>query len=394
MYVFYNCFESQKALTVRQDPIILSGTPFLVYFTRAASNIQNPNAWIFAQFAAANISSAILVSSNPTNLVLAGAFQIKFITYTANMIVPVLFTAAGLFPFLLFIIFRGENLIPRSIRLLGHEDSNRTVLGDPLSISTPPDTLSASTPTSPTFVTESKQDTGDNSHRDCTATVTPSYPPESMIRTSEAARENARENGRPHETLSTEDPLKPHLETSGAIFGTVLIAFTLVVLLVTNALGVLPGVYTVTVPAAFIMFCRDCLYDWMHKPAAHNVTEEYTFARENRYLPSNKSTEGGPPSVSLCGILQECTRRVSTRFPTVAAVFSHLPFPMLPFAFCMFILVEGLVSQGWVEVFAKWWAAWVKATGPVGAIAGMGFVSVCLCNVSRIFTTAIPMLTR
>jgi len=69
-----------------QDPIILSGTAFLAYMTRAASNILNPRAWIHAQFAIANISSAILVSSNPTNLVLAGAFDIKFVDYTANMV--------------------------------------------------------------------------------------------------------------------------------------------------------------------------------------------------------------------------------------------------------------------------------------------------------------------
>jgi Na+/H+ antiporter NhaD/arsenite permease-like protein len=71
-----------------QDPIILSGTAFLAYMTRAASNIRNPRAWITAQFAVANISSAILVSSNPTNLVLAGAFDIKFIDYTVNMVSP------------------------------------------------------------------------------------------------------------------------------------------------------------------------------------------------------------------------------------------------------------------------------------------------------------------
>jgi hypothetical protein len=73
-----------------QDPIILSGTAFLAYMTRAASNILNPRAWIHAQFSIANIASAILVSSNPTNLVLAGAFDIKFIVYTENMVSPFL----------------------------------------------------------------------------------------------------------------------------------------------------------------------------------------------------------------------------------------------------------------------------------------------------------------
>ncbi|OAX78123.1 hypothetical protein ACJ72_07573 [Emergomyces africanus] len=78
---------------IGNDPIVLSGTAFLAYMTRVSSNIIHPRAWIHTQFAVANIASAILVSSNPTNLVLAGAFEIKFIVYTANMIVPVVVTA-------------------------------------------------------------------------------------------------------------------------------------------------------------------------------------------------------------------------------------------------------------------------------------------------------------
>lgn len=70
---------------IGNDPIILSGTAFLAYMTRVSSNIVHPRAWIHTQFAVANIASAILVSSNPTNLVLAGAFDIKFVNYTANM---------------------------------------------------------------------------------------------------------------------------------------------------------------------------------------------------------------------------------------------------------------------------------------------------------------------
>jgi Na+/H+ antiporter NhaD/arsenite permease-like protein len=102
---------------IGNDPIILSGTAFLAYMTRVSSNIVHPRAWIHTQFAVANIASAILVSSNPTNLVLAGAFQIRFIDYTANMIVPVVITAIVLFPFLLYIIFANESLIPLSIKM-------------------------------------------------------------------------------------------------------------------------------------------------------------------------------------------------------------------------------------------------------------------------------------
>jgi Na+/H+ antiporter NhaD/arsenite permease-like protein len=59
-----------------------------------------------------------------------------------------------------------------------------------------------------------------------------------------------------------------------------------------------------------------------------------------------------------------------------------LPLPLVPFAFAMFVLVQALVTKGWVPVFAYGWDHWVGKTGTVGAIGGMGFLSVILCNVS------------
>lgn len=64
------------------------------------------------QFASCNIASAVLVSSNPTNLVLTGAYDISFLVFSAWTILPVLATGAVLFPLLLWFIFRSETLIP------------------------------------------------------------------------------------------------------------------------------------------------------------------------------------------------------------------------------------------------------------------------------------------
>lgn len=89
LYFYLFAFFFALATAIGNDPIVLSGTPFLAYMTRAARNIDDPRAWLYAAFCVANTGSAILVSSNPTNLVLAGSFEIKFVEYTANMIVPV-----------------------------------------------------------------------------------------------------------------------------------------------------------------------------------------------------------------------------------------------------------------------------------------------------------------
>jgi Na+/H+ antiporter NhaD/arsenite permease-like protein len=69
-------------------------------------------------------------------------------------------------------------------------------------------------------------------------------------------------------------------------------------------------------------------------------------------------------------------------FPTVMAVAAHLPFALVPFAFAMFVLVQALVSTGWVNVFAYGWYHWSKRTGTIGSIGGMAFLSVVLSNVS------------
>ena len=71
LYTTLYAFWFGSGLFVGNDPIVLSGTAFLGYFTRV-TGIANPTAWIFSQFQAANIASAALVSSNPTNVLIAG----------------------------------------------------------------------------------------------------------------------------------------------------------------------------------------------------------------------------------------------------------------------------------------------------------------------------------
>lgn len=135
LFLYLYIFFFALGTAIGNDPIILSGTPFLAYMTRVSANIKHPRAWIFTQFAIANVASAILVSSNPTNLVLAGAFGIKFINYTVNMIIPVISTVVILFPCLLYIIFRKEGLIPKTIQM--HELSEEAQARAPINPNIP-----------------------------------------------------------------------------------------------------------------------------------------------------------------------------------------------------------------------------------------------------------------
>jgi Na+/H+ antiporter NhaD/arsenite permease-like protein len=471
---------------IGNDPIILSGTAFLAYMTRVSSNIIHPRAWIHTQFAIANIASAILVSSNPTNLVLAGAFKIKFIDYTANMIVPVFVTAVVLFPFLLYIVFADEALIPSSIKMRELSEEER-----------------ARKP------------------------VNPNIP---HARGNAEEEENQSGNDEQQKLLSLEEIMNPFLDKGGAAFGAVIMAATLVTVLAINASsqsGSEHPVFWVTLPAAFVMFCWDVGFGWYHRHETREISrkgrEEVERARAERAireeeeasravleqekqddiagyqttLPQAHSVEaqpeaqngGGannqthandditpahtllvsensdgltpistpplessvsmlvpkgeqlPPLTSPMGTLEEkhrstkadsshppqgvldtktsldinvdvenltfserISREVLRRqkrgpttlvtliadkhrwmqetFPTVMAVVLHLPFALVPFALSMFVLVQALVTKGWVPVFAYGWDHWVNKTGTIGSIGGMGFLSVILCNVS------------
>jgi Na+/H+ antiporter NhaD/arsenite permease-like protein len=468
LYFYLYTFFFALATFAGNDPIILSGTAFLAYMTRVSSNIEHPRAWIYAQFAVANIGSAILVSSNPTNLVLAGAFGIKFIHYTANMIVPVIVTAIVIFPFLLYIVFPGEDLIPRSIKL--HE------LPTPLKNKKP---------------------------------VNPNIP-----NARGAADANATDKAEAN-LLPLEEIMNPFLDKGGAAFGAIIMAATLITILAVNASresGQEFQVFWVTLPAAGITLCWDMTFGWLNRKETRKIarkgreavenaqaerslrkesspslqTKEHeregsdeTFAQglertespdvlpvvveplkndtnvgtaeglRNReasastpvgqaYSAVTKPSQEFPPKdmhekdgsmemqkspvleaartaesrpssrghdeeraehpnkpiratsepTTLASIIAERYRWLQETFPTVMAVLAHLPLKLVPFALAMFVLVQALVTKGWVPVFAHGWGHWVDKTGTIGAIGGMGFLSVILCNVSLSQTTS------
>lgn len=406
LYFYLYLFFFALTAFIGNDPIILSGTAFLSYMTRVSSNITHPRAWIFTQFACANIASAILVSSNPTNLVLAGAFGITFIKYTANVIVPVVVTGVILFPFLLYIIFQDENLIPETILM---EDLPEHIKNRP--------------PINPN-IPYAKGDSEDR-----------------VDDPSDTDEQKSRKQ------LSLEEILNPFLDKKGAIFGAAIMAATLITVLILNAVA--QGtheypVFYVTMPAAFVLIIFDLGLGWSDREKTRKIAQEgrrraaeKKAEREREQLMASgepgqlQNGESFATSTTLNEKFQTPTAATSTQksneklrsaadrerdageenrskaslqkqpttleslvkeryqwaeetFPTTMTVFNHLPLALLPFAFCMFVLVQALVTKGWVPVFAHGWDHWVEKTGTVGAVGGMGFLSVVLCNVSTL----------
>jgi hypothetical protein len=114
-------------------------------------------------------------------------------------------------------------------------------------------------------------------------------------------------------------------------------------------------------------------------PEPLEVTPTFAVDEEKRDNLDQKETSSPRTLVSLT---KDLHRWLQETFPTVTVVVSHMPFPLVPFALSMFVLVQALVTKGWVPVFAYGWDHWVDKTGTVGAIGGMGLLSVILCNVS------------
>ncbi|KLU91248.1 hypothetical protein MAPG_09769 [Magnaporthiopsis poae ATCC 64411] len=483
LFFYLYAFFFSLGTFIGNDPIILSGTAFLAYMTRVSSNIKHPRAWIYSQFAVANIASATLVSSNPTNLVLAGAFSIRFIDYTANMVVPVFATAIVLFPFLLYIIFPDPALIPSKITLHSL-----------------PEAVMGRAPVNPNI-------------------------PNARGDAHEAA---ALENNEQGKLLSLEEIMNPYLDKKSASFGGGLMTVTLVTLLSLNAAHTRGGqeqpVFYVTLPAGVVMLCWDLGYGWLHRKETREIAKngrrdieesrarraedraaqelddqsssgsgtETNTIRLEPYAEQVQSSQSGvahthnqttsdssdeittvpqayaavphtptaaadssgkdgrtvrlqklnsasstvmqpaaqqqgvlhagfndgvadekgvtekepneagnpaeaeptadsekqpdsdatPKKTTLASLVKDRYTWCQETFPSTMAVLAHLPLALVPFAFAMFVLVQGLVSSGWVPVFAYGWSRWVEKTGTMGAIGGMGFLSVTLCSFS------------
>jgi hypothetical protein len=124
--------------------------------------------------------------------------------------------------------------------------------------------------------------------------------------------------------------------------------------------------------------------DSSYKPTLNTSPEPLevtpTFAVDEEKRDTADLKESSPQT--LVSFAKDLHRWLQETFPTVTVVVSHMPFPLVPFALSMFVLVQALVTKGWVPVFAYGWDHWVTRTGTVGAIGGMGFLSVILCNVS------------
>ncbi|CAO3591736.1 unnamed protein product [Absidia cylindrospora] len=109
--LFYILTSLMSGLT-SNDVVILTGTAFLAYFTRVSGIL--PTAFMMSEFTSANIASMALFIGNPTNVVVATAYNISFLQYSAWMLLP---TIGGLVMayIALRVVFRKQEYLPRHV---------------------------------------------------------------------------------------------------------------------------------------------------------------------------------------------------------------------------------------------------------------------------------------
>ena len=109
LFVYLYVLVSILTVFTSNDIIILSFTPFICYFAKNAK--INPTPYLAAEFVAANTWSMALIIGNPTNIYLATAYGLDFVSYLKYSILPTVF--AGIVSFaIMFLLFHKKLSTP------------------------------------------------------------------------------------------------------------------------------------------------------------------------------------------------------------------------------------------------------------------------------------------
>lgn len=103
LFLYLYLMVSILTVFTSNDIIILSFTPLICYFAKNAD--IDPLPYLAAEFVAANTWSMALVIGNPTNIYLATAHGISFLTYLKFSLIPT-FLGGGIALLILFLLFR------------------------------------------------------------------------------------------------------------------------------------------------------------------------------------------------------------------------------------------------------------------------------------------------
>jgi len=361
LYFYFYLLLTLISMVVGNDPIILSGTAFLVYYT-AATKLE-PVAWLISEFAAANTASMVLFVGNPTNVVICEGFRINNAAFTAYTILPFLACSVACYAALSF-QFRDGKHVPRRLNVIGKLNV-RQVLRDPVSaifggvllitclvvvIVLSFIHVDVWKVVLPFAVAKFIFDICWDHHRYSTGLI-----PKFGERLADAETD--------------EDPMISEL---------------------TRAMS-MPNDPE-----------RSATLLSLSAPSNKNPSAETRIPQTES--PSQSSTtisNVGPKNpLEQSGFFSKqredfdyLHKQLSAHFPTFFTALPRLPFGLIPFAFSQFILIEALAAQGWINVFAVWL---VKASNRqmIPTVWLVGVLGVILCNVAGTNIGATILLTK
>ncbi|KAN0082756.1 hypothetical protein V8E55_008551 [Tylopilus felleus] len=331
LYLYFYIMLTLFSILLGNDPVILSATAFLAYYTKVAELYPVP--WIMAEFAAANTASMVLFVGNPTNVVICEGFSVNNAAFTAYTILP--FLACNIFCFVT-LAFQYRNQVPRQLARIAHRDP-RSALRDPFGAIVGSFMLGATivlclvasflgvdawVTSLPFAVAKFLFDVCWDYYRCSNGMLGHGLP--------KAVEEGDNESPAIGDYQSTQDHPPPY---SLPMDEKRCLSFPSDEL---SAVGPLPHSFPTRTRITF-----RC-----HRPKIVR------------------------PSVQL-----------DQHFPTFVTALPRLPFALIPFAFSQFILIEALDHQGWVNVFADWL---VRASHkqPLPTIWLIGTISIILGNFS------------
>ncbi|KAG7445231.1 uncharacterized protein BT62DRAFT_933041 [Guyanagaster necrorhizus] len=373
LFFYFYIMLTLTSVIVGNDPVILSGTVFLVYYTTATG--LEPMPWLISEFAAANTASMVLFVGNPTNVVICEGFNIINAAFTVYTILP--FLGCSVFCFIaLAFQFRNARHVPRKLPTIGHLNV-RGVLRDPFGALAGSlilgscliiiivvsffhiDVWKISLPFAGVKLIFDFVWDHIRSVRKC--------------RLSGDTQKSGLSGAQPVEDVDA-DPMLSELRRAMSK---------------SSETGNVERNNTFTSGDPTLI----------NSPNLDGSRREDTVPSSESYIETQNTHS---PKLEEPRLEQFASqrprfhathRRLAAHFPTFFTALPRLPFGLVPFAFSQFILIEALQHQGWIEVFANWL---VRASHRSihSSIWLVGVLGVILCNCSGTNIGATILLTK
>ncbi|KAI6143988.1 hypothetical protein BKA82DRAFT_897651 [Pisolithus tinctorius] len=367
------------SIPLGNDPVILSGTAFLAYYTAGAGVAPMP--WLMSEFAAANTASMVLFVGNPTNVVICEGFGVNNVAFTTYTVLP--FIACNIVCFgALAAQYHTEQYIPHKLDRRAEADP-RSVLHNPMGAFVGSILLCSALvvcsvvsffgidvwkTSLPFAVAKFIFDLAWDHYCFCVTTDLPrrvvnNHPGEYGLPSSSESQSTARKPNRRKRLMMETSNREPQYQNSLGLTSSSKPRLTAMRKLFT---------YYHTISRAAPQLTLESL-------VPRTITTQLrSWLSGRQHLRSRAST---------------MYTHLRIHFPTFFTALPRLPFTLLPFAFSQFILIQALAHRGWVNVFADWL---VKAThnDMYATIWLIGALGVVLCNVAGTNIGATILLTK